>query len=57
MHAAKEIDLGRGQRIGHGFVGRQHELFDDLVADRILHAMGADHASLLVEIDLHFLHG
>ena len=53
MHAAEEMQIGLGQRIGHGFVGREHKLFDDLMAFAVLLAMGADNAAVLIEIDLH----
>ena len=44
------------QRVGHRFVGGQHELFDDLMAFGVLDDVCARHAAVLVEIDLHFRH-
>ena len=46
VDAAQEMELGLGQRLGHGLVGREHELFDDLMALRVHHHVGAGHAAL-----------
>ncbi len=56
VHAAQEVQIVLGQQFGHGLVGRDHELFDNLVADRVLHQMGAAHLAGLVQVDLHFAH-
>ena len=46
----------RSQHPGHGLVGGEHELFDDLVALRVFHHMCAAHAAVAIEIDLHLGH-
>ena len=48
--------VGREQ-LGHRLVGRQHELLDDLMALGVLGHVGAGHAAVVVEIDLHLGHG
>ena len=56
MHPPQESGAGRSERFGHGFVGREHEFFDDLVALGILHDMRTRDAAIAIEIDLHFRH-
>ena len=46
----------RGQHPGHGLVGGEHELFDDLVALRVFHHVRPAHPTIAVEIDLHLGH-
>ncbi len=56
MHAPQEMQIGLGQQLGHGLVGRQHELFDDLMALGVHHQVRAVHLAVDVEIDLHLAH-
>ena len=43
VHASQEMQARAVQYLGHCFVGRQHELFDDLMALGVLHHVGAAH--------------
>ncbi len=56
VHAAQEAVLRLEQRVGDGFVGGQHELFDDLMAFGVFDHVSAGDAAVLVEIDFHFFH-
>ncbi len=49
-------DAGGFQVRGHGFVSRQHELFDDAVGDVARRAADAGHRARLVELDQRFGH-
>ena len=56
VDAAEEMELGRGQSFGDGFVGGQHEFFDDLMAFGVFGHVGAADAAFVVELDFHFGH-
>ena len=44
------------QRVGHGLVRGEHELFDDLMAFGVLDDVRAGDSAMFIQIDLHFLH-
>ena len=56
VDAAQEEQPGVGELLGHRLVGREHELFDDLMALGVLREVRAGDAAVLVEIDLHLRH-
>ncbi len=56
VDAAQEGQLLVAQRLGHGLVGRQHELLDHLVALRVGHRPGADHLAGSVQVHLDLGH-
>ncbi len=56
VYAAQEEQPGLGQLLGHRLVGREHELLDDLMALGVLFQVGAGHAAIGVEVDLHLRH-
>ena len=56
MHAPQKRNAGRVQRVGHRFVGREHELFDDLMAFGVLDDVRPGDTAMLIQIDFHLLH-
>ena len=56
MDPPQKSGARRSQHSGHGLVGGEHELLDDLVALRVFHHMRAAHAAVAIEIDLHLGH-
>ena len=52
VDAIQQTHCGLGKIPGHGFIGGKHELLDDAVSHEPLGSRDADHASLLVELDL-----
>ena len=56
VDAAEEVQPAVAERLGHGLVGGQHELLDDLVALGVLDHVGPGHAALLVEFHLDLGH-
>ena len=56
VDAAEEDQAGVGELLGHRFVRREHELFDDLMALGVLGEVSAGDAAIGVEVDLHLGH-
>ncbi len=54
MNAAEEQDVLLRQLLGHGLVGGQHELLDDLVALVVFDHLGPLHFAFVVEFQLDF---
>ena len=57
VDAVEEVQPAVAERFGHGLVGGQHELLDDLVALGVFDHVGPDHAALLVQFHLDLGHG
>ena len=57
VDAAEEVEPAVAERFGHGLVGGQHELLDDLVALGVFDHVGPRHAALLVQFHLDLGHG
>ena len=56
MDAAQKMQIVLVQQLGHRFVGRQHELFDDLMALGVFDQVGAADLPIAIQIDLHLAH-
>ena len=56
MDTAQKRHPKAGQMLRHRFIGRQHELLDDLMADIVLDEVGTGHAALLIELQLRLGH-